>query len=58
MGVKALAVTMGVGAVAGAVAIMMMPRTSPVRKLAYKAASTVEDAACRVGDKITQTMDM
>lgn len=58
MGVKALAVTMGVGAVAGAVAIMMMPRTSPVRKLAYKAASTVEDAACKMGDKITQTMDM
>lgn len=58
MGVKALAVTMGVGAVAGAVAIMMMPRTSPVRKLAYKAASTVEDAACKMGDKITQSMDM
>ena len=58
MGVKALAVTMGVGAMAGAVAIMMMPRTNPVRKLAYKAASTVEDAACRVGDKITDAMDM
>lgn len=58
MGIKALAVTMGVGAVAGAVAIMMMPRTNPVRKLAYKAASTVEDAACRVGDKITDAMDM
>ena len=58
MGVKALAVTMGVGAVAGAVAIMMMPRTNPVRKLAYKAASTVEDAACRVGEKITDAMDM
>lgn len=58
MGVKTLAVTMGVGAVAGAVAIMMMPRSNPVRKLAYKAASTVEDAACRVGDKITDAMDM
>lgn len=58
MGIKALAVTMGVGAMAGAVAIMMMPRTNPVRKLAYKAASTVEDAACRVGDKITDAMDM
>lgn len=58
MGVKTLAVTLGIGAAAGAVAIMMMPRSNPVRKLAYKAASTVEDAACRVGDKITQTMDM
>lgn len=58
MGVKTLAVTMGVGAVAGAVAVMMMPRTNPVRKLAYKAASTVEDAAWKMGDKITQTMDI
>ena len=55
---KMLAVTMGVGAVAGAVAVMMMPRSNPVRKLAFKAASTVEDAAYRVGDKISQTMDM
>lgn len=53
-----LAVTLGIGAAAGAVAIMMMPRSNPVRKLAYKAASTVEDAACKMGDKITQTMDM
>ena len=58
MGVKTLAVGVGVGAVAGAVAIMMMPRNNPVRKLAYKAASSVEDAACRMGDKISQTMDM
>lgn len=49
---------MGVGAVAGAVAVMMMPRSNPVRKLAYKAASSVEDAAYRVGDKISQTMDL
>lgn len=58
MGVKTLAVGVGVGAVAGAVAIMMLPRTSPVRKLAYKAASSVEDAACKMGDKITDAMDM
>ena len=58
MGVKTLAVTMGVGAAVGAVAIMMMPRSNPVRKLASKAASSVEDAASKVGDKITQSMDM
>ena len=58
MGVKTLAVTLGVGAAAGAVAILMLPRTSPVRKLAYRAASSVEDAACRVGDRITDAMDM
>lgn len=49
---------MGVGAVAGAVAVMMMPRSNPVRKLAYKAASTVEDAAFKMSDKITDVMDM
>ena len=58
MGVKTWAITLGVGAAVGAVAIMMLPRTNPVRKLAYRAASTVEDAACKVGDKITDAMDM
>lgn len=58
MGVKTLAVGVGIGAVAGAVAIMMMPRSNPVRKLAYKAASSVEDAACKMGDKISHSMDM
>ncbi len=58
MSIKGLAVSMGVGAAVGAVAIMMMPRNNPVRKAAYKAASTVEDAATRMGDKISQKMDM
>ena len=58
MGTKAFALSMGLGAAVGAVAIMMMPRTNPVRKLAYKAASTVEDAACKATDKLTSTMDM
>lgn len=49
---------MGVGAAVGAVAIMMMPKTSPARKLAYKAAAKVEDAAMKVSDKLTQSMDM
>lgn len=58
MRLKGLAVTMGIGAAAGAVAIMMMPRTNPARKLAYKAASKVEDAAMKVSDKLTQAIDM
>lgn len=58
MGMKTIAVTLGVGVAAGAVAILMLPRTSPVRKLAYRAASSVEDAACRMGDRITDAMDM
>ncbi len=58
MSLKGLAITMGVGAAAGAVAIMMVPKSSPIRKYAYKAASKVEDAAMKVTDKITGAMDM
>ena len=58
MNLKGIAVTMGLGAAAGAVAIMMMPKTNPARKLAYKAASKVEDAAMKVSDKLTSSMDL
>lgn len=58
MTMKAVAITMGVGAAAGAVAVMMMPRTNPARKLAYKAAAKVEDAAMKVSDKLTDKLDM
>lgn len=58
MGMKALAITMGIGAAAGAVAIMMVPRSSPVRKIATKAANKVEDVAWKVSDKLNQGMDM
>lgn len=57
MSMKMLAITMGLGAAAGAVAIMMAPRTSPVRKLASKAANKVEDVAWKVTDKFSQSMD-
>ena len=58
MSVKGLALTMGLCAAAGAVAILMMPKTNPTRKLANKAAIKVEDAAFRVGEKLSQKMDM
>lgn len=58
MKMKGLAVTLGLGAAAGAVAIMMMPRNNPARKLAAQAADKVETAACNLGNKITQKMDM
>lgn len=58
MGVKGWAFTMGIGAAAGAVAILMMPKTNPTRKLADKAANKVEDAALKVGEKLSQKMDM
>ncbi len=58
MKLKGWAITMGVGAAAGAVAVMMMPKNSPGRKLANKAAEKVEEAAWKVSDKLTTTLDM
>lgn len=58
MQVKSLAITMGLGAAVGAVAIMMMPKTNPTRKLAAKAADKVECAAYKLGDKLEQKLDM
>ncbi len=58
MQMKGLAVTLGLGAAAGAVAIMMMPKTNPARRLATKAAYKVEDAACKVSEKMNRSMDM
>ncbi len=58
MKMKGLAITMGIGAAAGAVAVMMMPKNSPGRKLAAKAACSVEQAAGKVTDKLTQQMGM
>ena len=54
MGWKAVALTMGVGAAIGAVAITMMPRDNTTRKLASKAANKVEDIANRVSVKISE----
>lgn len=56
MRMKGIAITMGLGAVAGAVAISMMPKNSATKKMAQKAAYKVEDAACKVSDKLTQQM--
>lgn len=58
MGVKGWAITMGLGAAAGAVAIMMMPRNNPTRKLAAKAADKVEDVAWKVSDKLTNKFEL
>ena len=48
------AATAGISAAAGAVAVLMMPRSNPTRKLAAKAANKVEDLAWRMEDKMTQ----
>jgi len=57
MSVKGWAITAGLGAAAGAVAILMMPRTNPTRRLAAKAANKVEDAVWKLEDKMNQGID-
>ena len=57
MELKGLAITMGLGAAAGAVAILMMPKSNPTRKLAAKAADKAEDLAWKMEDKMN-SMDM
>ena len=56
MKMKGLIVSMGIGAAAGAVAVMMLPKESSARKLAGKAADKVEDAAKQVAAKIGNKM--
>lgn len=58
MGMKGWVATLGIGAAAGAVAILMMPKSNPTRMLAAQAANKVEDAAWKVSDKLTQKFDM
>ena len=52
MGVKGWAMTAGIGAAAGAVAILMMPYNNPTRKLAAKPANKMEDVAWKIEDKM------
>lgn len=58
MQLKGLAISMGLGAMAGAVAILMMPKNNATRRLATKAANKVEDAAYKLGDKLENKLDM
>ena len=52
MSVKGWAITAGLSAAAGAVAILMMPRTNPTRRLAARAANKMEDVAWKIEDKM------
>lgn len=58
MTIKGWALTAGIGAAAGAVAVLMMPRSNPTRKLAAKAANKVEDVAWKVSDTLNSKLDM
>ena len=57
MSMKTVIASMGVGAAAGAVAVLMMPRNNPTRRLAAKAANKMEDVAWMVTDKLNETLD-
>jgi hypothetical protein len=57
MQMKGFAISLGIGAAAGAVALAMLPRQSAPRRLVDKAAMKVEDAAWKMGDKLNQAMD-
>lgn len=57
MNVKGWAITLGLGAAAGAVAILAMPKNNTARRLADKMADKVEDAAWKVTSKINRELD-
>ena len=58
MDFNSIALTAGLGAAAGMVAVLAMPKNNPTRKLAAKAADKVEDLAQQVSDTITEKMDL
>lgn len=58
MHLRGWVITAGLGAAAGAVAILMMPRNNPARRMAAKAAYKVEDAAYTVTNKLTREFDL
>ena len=58
MHMKGWAVTLGIGAAAGAEAVMMLPKQCTARKVIRKAADTVEDAVQNAKYKLDQTLDM
>lgn len=55
MKLTGIAVTAGLSAVAGAVAVLAMPRNNPTRKLVAKAANKMEDLAWKIEDKMSQS---
>lgn len=58
MKMSAWAITLGLGAAAGAVALMMTPKQSAARKLADKAACKVEGMVSEATHKLNQEMGL
>lgn len=57
MDMKGWAVSAGLGAAAGMVAVLMMPRSNPTRRLAAKAANKMEDVAWKVSDTLSDKFE-
>lgn len=57
MKLAGLAISMGLGAAAGAVGILMLSGSCPTRKLAAKAAEKAENAANTLRSKLTNEID-
>ena len=58
MDMKCWAIPIGIGVAVGAIAVLTLPRSNCIRKLAAKAANKVEDVAWRVSDKLTDEFEM
>ena len=54
---KGLLISMALGFMVGAVAILAIPHSCPARKLASKAADKVEEAAAVNTDKLQDELD-
>lgn len=54
MNAKGWAITAGLSAAVGAVAVLMMPRSNPTRRLAAKAANKAEDLMWKMEDKMNR----
>lgn len=58
MNMKEMAISAGMGMAAGAVAVLMMPKANPTRKLAARAANKMEDVAWKVTDTLNEKFDL
>ena len=57
MNAKGWAISAGLGAAAGMVAVLMMPRNNPTRKLAAKAVDNMEDVAWKISDTLSDKFE-
>lgn len=53
-----MAITAGMGMAAGAVAVLMMPKSNSPRNLAARAVNKMEDVAWKVTDTLNDKFDL